>query len=52
MNPPVRPCPIKGCPWRGPDPEHCPMHEDDVSSDTQELMMPADIAYRRNTRHR
>jgi hypothetical protein len=45
------PCPVKGCPWRGPDPDACPMHEH-VSKQRQKPLMPEHIVSRRQTRHR
>ena len=50
--PALYPCPVKGCPWRGPNPDACPMHEDEGHSSIRKLMMPADISHRQNTRHR
>lgn len=47
----LQPCRVKGCPWRGEDPEACPMHEQ-VPSGTPKLMVPETITHRRNTRHR
>ncbi|UAL29115.1 hypothetical protein K8W59_15140 [Nocardioides rotundus] len=49
---PLRACPVKGCPWRRPEPDACPVHEDAGQSQIRKLMMRGDVAQRRQTRHR
>lgn len=51
MNEDLRPCPMKGCPWRGPDPDACPMHDTSSKTD-QKPLMPEHMVSRRQTRHR
>jgi hypothetical protein len=48
----LQPCSVPGCPWRGKDPDDCPMHEEPGRSSIRKLMMPGDVVNRRNTRRR
>lgn len=43
----MNPCPVKGCPWRGPDPDACPMHGADAAWELQGELLPTHIAKRR-----
>lgn len=46
------PCPVKGCAWRGPHPDACPMHGADEAWDRQGQLMPEYVVSKRLTRHR
>jgi hypothetical protein len=46
----LQPCVHKGCPWRGTDPNACPLHEDNAWDRQHELMNGNPS--RRQTRHR
>lgn len=49
----LRPCAVKGCPWRGEDPYACPLHADEGDAwDRQIMLLPAHVVARRSTRHR
>lgn len=45
------PCVVKGCAWRGTDPNACPLHSDDAW-DRQWELVPEFYANRGRTRHR
>lgn len=49
---PLLPCRVKGCPWRGPDPTACPMHESDSAWDRQWSLWPETLSKKAQTRRR
>ncbi len=51
-NRPALPCPVKGCSWRGPDPDACPMHASDDAWERQSSLLPGHVVARYLTRHR
>jgi hypothetical protein len=53
-GPALLPCVRKGCPWRGPDPDACPLHESDDAWERQAVLQSGQawLPSRKQTRHR